>query len=354
MTSPSHFSSSQFTLREVLRNLREWTLFFSSKWKMLLIAILIGSGAGALYSVFKRPVYHADTTFVLEEGTLPNLGQMSGIASLLGVNLGGLGGNSGLFQGDNIMELYRSDRMLVETLLSPFDEEQLLVDRYVKSEELEEKWAPEVNFSSLKFSSSGERSVTQDSVLKEVAKLIREEQLSVAKIDRKLGIIRVSISSQDEAFAKEFNEALVNKVNTFYFDTKTKKTGENLRILQLQADSVRTILDQSMGSMASAQDRIPNANPLLSIATLEGRKKQIDVQSSAAVYQEIIKNLEVAKINHRINSPLIQIIDSPSLPLTRSEVRLGKGAVSGGIALLLLGLVWMYMKRLYEKHLQEG
>jgi len=353
MNSHSHFSPSQFTLREVVRNLQDWARFFLSQWKLLLGAGLLGAGLGALVSQVKDPVFHAETSFVLEEEGIGGIGQMSGVANLLGVNLGGLGGTNGLFQGDNIMELYRSDRMLEETLLSPFDSASFLVERFIQTEELDKKWAAEVDFTKLDFAAAKSPSVTQDSVVKEVAKLIREKQLSVVKPDRKLSIIQVSVSSKDEAFAKVFNETLVTKVNAFYFETKTKKTGENLRILQLQADSVRAILNQSIGSLASEQDRIPNANPLLSTATVTGRLKQVDVQSSAAVFQEIVKNLEIAKINHRINSPLIQIIDAPKFPLTRSEIRLGKGMISGALALGLLLLGVLYVRRLYQKHLQE-
>jgi uncharacterized protein involved in exopolysaccharide biosynthesis len=136
-------------------------------------------------------------------------------------------------------------------------------------------------------------------------------------------------------------------------ETKTKKTGENLRILQLQADSVRAILDASLGNLAAEQDRIPNANPLLSTATVNGRRKQIDVQTSASVFQEIVKNLEVAKINHRINSPLIQLIDSPSFPLKRTELRLVKGMVYGTFLAGLFALGLLFLRRLYQKHLQE-
>lgn len=354
MSSPSHFSPSQFTLREVIRNLQDWGRFFLSQWKLLLGAGILGAGLGAVVSQVKDPVFHAETSFVLEEEGMGGIGQMSGIANLLGVNIGGLGGTNGLFQGDNIMELYRSDRMLEETLLSPFDSSALLVERFIQTEELDKKWSSEVDFASLDFSKAlGAATVTQDSVVKEIVKLIREKQLSVVKPDRKLSIIQVSVSSKDEAFAKVFNETLVTKVNAFYFETKTKKTGENLRILQGQADSVRAILNQSIGALAYAQDRIPNANPLLSSATVDGRLKQVDVQSSAAVFQEIVKNLEVAKINHRINSPLIQIIDAPKLPLTRSEIRLGKGMGSGALALGFLVLGILYIRRLYQKHLKE-
>ena len=354
MSGNSHFSPPQFTLKEVVQNLIDWVKFFRSQWKSLALSLIIGAGLGAGYSQLKAPVFHAETSFVLEEEGMGGIGQMSGIASLLGVNLGGIGGTNGLFQGDNIMELYRSDRMLEETLLSPFDNKKLLVDRFIEFEELEKKWSSTIDLSALKFSASKENhGVKQDSVLKEIAKIIREKQLVVVKPDRKLSIIQVNVSSKDEGFAKLFNETLVSKVNTFYLETKTKKTGENLRILQIQADSVRAILDQSLGTLAAEQDRIPNANPLLSTATVNGRRKQVDVQTSAAVFQEIVKNLEMAKISHRINTPLIQLIDSPRLPLKRTEIRLVKGSVYGAFILGVLALSLLYLRRLYQKHLQE-
>ena len=354
MSGNSHFSPSQFTLKEVIQNLIDWVNFFRSKWKLLLFSLALGTGLGAVYSVLKDPVFHAESSFVLEEEGMGGIGQMSGIASLLGVNLGGIGGTNGLFQGDNIMELYRSDRMLEESLLSPFDNESLLVDRFIEFEELENKWASTIDLSGLTFSPSKENhGVKQDSVIKEIAKLIREKQLEVVKPDRKLSIIQVNISSKDEQFAKLFNETLVSNVNTFYLETKTKKTGDNLRILQIQADSVRAILDASLGTLASEQDRVPNANPLLNAATVNERRKQVDVQTSAAVFEEIVKNLEMAKINHRINTPLIQLIDSPKLPLKRSEVRLVKGMVYGAIIFGILALSFLYLRRVYQKHLQE-
>lgn len=355
MAGSQHFSDNQFTLKEVFQNISEWIAFFLSKWKILLLSGIIGIALGALVSIFKKPVFHAETSFVLEEGDAGGMGQMSGLASLVGVNLGSLGSTSGLFQGDNIMELYRSDRMLDETLLSKFDDNELLIDRFVTFEELDKKWASRVDIPSMDFSvPRAQFTVSQDSVVKEVAKLIRENQLSVAKPDRKLSIIQVSISSKDEAYAKVFNERLVQNVNTFYLETKTKKSGENLGILQSQADSVRKILDESIGAYAMATDRVPNANPLLSTATIETKKRQIDVQATGAVYEEIVKNLEIAKVNHRNNSPLIQIIDSPRFPLERSEIRLVKGMVLGCIIVGLLTLFVFYFRRLYQKHVQES
>ena len=355
MAGSKHFSDNQFTLKEVFQNFSDWISYFLSQWKILILAGLIGMALGALVSIFKKPVFHANTSFVLEEGDGGGVGQMSGLASLVGVNLGSLGSTSGLFQGDNIMELYKSDRMIDEALLSPFNENQLLIDRYIEFEELDKKWASKVDIPSMDFSKARENfTVSQDSVVKEVAKLVRDYQLSVTKPDRKLSIIQVTVSSKDELYAKVFNERLVENVNEFYKETKTKKTSENLSILQSQADSVRAILDQSIGAYASAADRVPNANPLLSSATIDVKKRQIDVQATGAVYEEIVKNLEIAKVNHRNNSPLIQIIDSPRLPLDRTEIRLVKGMVFGCAILGLLTLLFVYFRRLYQKHVQES
>ncbi|MEB2783265.1 exopolysaccharide biosynthesis protein [Algoriphagus persicinus] len=355
MSGSKHFTNNQFTIKEVIQNFSKWIAFFISKWKILLLAGLLGIGLGAMVSIFKKPVFIATTSFVLEDGDSGGMGQMSGLASLVGVNLGSMGGTSGLFQGDNIMELYRSDRMLDETLLSPFDENQLLIDRFIEFERIVKKWGSKVDIDVMDFSIPRESfTVSQDSVVKEVAQLVRENQLSVAKPDRKLTIIQVSVLSKDEAYAKVLNERLVENVNEFYRETKTKKTSENLAILQSQADSVRKLLDESIGAFASATDRVPNANPLLSSATIDTRKRQIDVQATGAVYEEVVKNLEIAKVNHRNNSPLIQIIDSPRFPLERSEIRLVKGMVLGCIIAGLLTLLALYFRRLYQKHVQES
>ena len=103
MADNPHFSKDQFTFAEVIRNLKHWILFFLAQWKVLFVAGLIGMAGGALISILKKPVFHAETSFVLEDGNGASLGQMSGLASLVGVNLGSLGGVSGLFQCDNIM-----------------------------------------------------------------------------------------------------------------------------------------------------------------------------------------------------------------------------------------------------------
>lgn len=348
-----HILDDKLTFREVILNLREWFFFYLGKWKNLALWALVGFMLGLIVSLVKKPVYVAETSFVLEDSDSGGLSQMSGIASLVGVNLGMLGGSSGLFQGDNIIELYRSNNMIGMTLLSPFDEDRLLIERYISFHELDKKWQKSVDVNNLDFRIDREAfSVTQDSVMREISRLIRENHLSVTKPDRKLSIIQVNISDKDEQFAKVFNETLVENVNRFYFETKTKKTFENLSILQAQADSARRILDKSLEELASITDRLPNPNPLMQTGNVAVRKKQIDVQSSSAIYTEIVKNLEIAKVNQRNNSPLIQIIDGPRYPLKRFEIKPLKGIVIGTFVGVMLGVIFLYAHQVYRRDIQ--
>ncbi len=58
---------------------------------------MIGGALGLAFALFKDPVYTATSTFVLEEGgSSASLGQYAGLASMVGVDLGGNGG--GIFQ----------------------------------------------------------------------------------------------------------------------------------------------------------------------------------------------------------------------------------------------------------------
>ncbi|GGZ19789.1 hypothetical protein GCM10007049_10420 [Echinicola pacifica] len=355
MAEQKHIIDDKITFGELILRFQDWIRYFKSKWKFIFIIATIAGLLGLLASWVKKPRYTADTTFVIEESSGGGMGGLSGLASLAGINLGSLESGSGLFKGENIMELYRSDNMLISTLLSPFKEEgSSLAERYISFHELDQKWKEKVDFERLDFGLPRQQfSVQQDSVMKELAKMIREGELDVSKPDRKLSIIKVGITSKDEHFAKEFNEKLVENVNRFYSETKTKKTSENLRILQSQADSVRKVLDQSLLSYAQLQDNRPNPNPLLQSAGVNIKKQQVDIQVATSAYGEIIKNLEVAKISHRNNSPLIQVIDEPIYPLRETRLKWYVGLVIGGIAGAFLAIFYLYITKLYHANVRR-
>ena len=336
MDKPKTTEPDELSIKDVLLRYKLVVKYLKTKILIIVAFGVLGGAFGLIYAFIKKPVYTATCTFVLDESKSSGggLSQVAGLASLAGIDLGGAAGAGGVFQGDNIMELYKSRKMIEKAILSEItvnNKKQLLIDRYISALELRKKWKQKgidtINF----LGASDNFNRTQDSIITDIAKAINKKVLDISKPDKKLTIIKVDISFVDELFAKEFNDKLVTTVNDFYIKTKIKKTSTNVNVLQRQADSVKAVLNSSLGGVASSIDAIPNANPLHSILKVPSQRKQIDVQASTAIYAEIVKNLELAKISLRQEAPLIQVIDNPVLPLEKEKL--------GKISMLMLGFV---------------
>jgi hypothetical protein len=68
-------------------------------------------------------------------------------------------------------------------------------------------------------------------------------------------------------------------------------------------------------ALAEIDQNIPNINPLAKTAKVPYQKAMVNLQANQAIYLEVVKQLELAKVTHRNKTPLIQIIDKPSFPL---------------------------------------
>lgn len=341
---------SREDLRLLIQSLKSWLYFLLAKWKVIMLIGLLGGLLGVLFAFSKTLNYIAKVDFVVEEGSRSGAGGLGGLAALAGVNLGGGGG--GAFQGDNILELYKSRTIITEALLSK-DGEGLLIDKFMSILEIRKGWKGKGELLDLDFSKEV-RTYQQDSILGVFVKIIKEKHLKVNKPDKMLALVRVEFVSPDEVFSKDFAEALVAKVNEFYVETRTKKGQDNVAILQRQTDSVRLELDKSLLAAAKARELAPNANLSRSMSlNVPYAKHEVDVQINEVLIKELMKNLELTKLELRKETPLIQIIDRPILPLEVVHTSKLKSLIIGGIlgGLLIVGylVVVEYYRRLMSE-----
>ena len=340
----------QFTFKELIASLSSFAQYLLGQWRAFLTIMLLSGALLIAFNYIGDKTYKAQTSFVLQNSD-SGLNEISSLASIAGVNLGGITDGSDLFQIDNVQELYRSNRMIVQTLLSKaeFPEgEQLLVERYIANKGYDKRWAGSalegVNFSIANFGESR----LQDSLLLEFSEDIRKDMLVVSKPNRKLSILNILVADEDPYLAKAFNEELVKNVNSFYKKTRTQKSGENLTILQRQSDSVKMVLDGAIQKLAELQEASPNRNPLYKTVLVDEQKLMIDIAASTAIYETVVTNLELAKISHRNNTPLIQIIDYPVLPLPDDRWKFSKALIIGLLIGAVLALLWLSLRRFYQ------
>ena len=112
---------------------------------------------------------------------------------------------------------------------------------------------------------------------------------------------------------------MVKEVSDFYVETKTKKTNTSLEVLQHQTDSVRRALNSALMNVAVSGDATPNLNLARQILRVPSQQKQVDVQANQAILLELVRNLETTKMLLMKETPLIQIIDRPILPLIKNK-----------------------------------
>ena len=337
----------KISLSFLYERLKDWILFLFSKWGTIVLGTICILFFTISYNYLVKPTYFARTTFVLDNDSTSSMGDLSSLASLAGINASSFIDASSLFQIDNIQELYRSNTMIKKTLMSTANDGKKdfkLIDRFIEVEKLKNKW-DKLGVNINNFESTKTISRTKDSLIKELIKTIKKENLIVDKPSRKTTILEIGFDHKDEILAKTFNENLVKIVNQFYNKTKTLKTGSNLKILQRQSDSVKIVLDTSIMLLAEIDQSIPNPNPLSKVNLVPYQKAMIDVQANSAIYQELLKQLELAKVTHRNNMPLIQVIDSPNYPLENSRWKLLKTIVYGIILGSIFSIFSLSFKR---------
>jgi uncharacterized protein involved in exopolysaccharide biosynthesis len=346
--------NDEITLKELIEKAKEWYSYLLSQWKIIVLAGVVGAALGLTYSFIKKPIYTASLTYALEDGkSSGGLGSALGLASSLGFDLGGTTG--GAFSGANLMELFKSRVMVEQTLLAPVMKGKAtisLAELYIQNKKWREKWQEKSQLKSLQFAPNANRAQfnrVQDSIFGIIYTDLSKNNLTVEQKDKKVAIGTITMTGTDEYFAQQFTLALTKTVIDFYIETKSKRAKENMDILMRQTDSVRAELNGAITGVAVANDNTFGLNPALNVKRVPSAKRQVDVQANTAILTELVKQTELAKVTLRKETPLIQVIDQPILPLPKERFGKAKGIVFGGILAGFLAVLGLVFKKIFQQ-----
>ncbi len=328
-----------FSLWAQFRQVWMWILYALGHWKQLLLAAVVGGSMGLAYNWWKPVDYRASITFVVEESKVGGGGSlMSALAGQFGVDIGSLSGGNGILAGDNVLQLLKSPSLIRKTLLLPIDSsgKRSLADVYVEVYGLNEKWeksrkvGKRISFAP----NTPSRNRLEDSLLQQVIKKILEKDLVIAKPDKKLGFFELAVSTRSEQLSVAFCEKLLKVATDFYIDTKTKRLSTNVKRLQEKADSLLYALNRKTYSAADANRQLLDVNPVYAVPEVSAEISSRDKVIQGTIYAEIVKNLEISKTSLIQETPTVQIVDAPVLPLSDNKTDWWK-AMLGGAALLV-------------------
>ena len=352
----NQIDNDEISLKELIQKIQEWIAYLKTQWKLIIGIAALGGIIASSIDSFIKPSYLATSTFVLEEDKGGGgLGSAMGLASSFGFDLGGGGG--GLFTSFNIIELMKSRLVVEKTLLKPVKvagKEISLADYYIQINELKEDWVKKPGLANINFPANADRtkfSLQQDSILQTISAELIKKNLTIIQKDKKASIISLTVKTESELFSKLFCEQLLKETSDFYIETKSKKSKLNVDILQRQADSIRAELNGAITGVAAASDNVYNLNPAYNVKKTPGTRRQVDVQANTAILTQLVAQLELSKVSLRKETPLVQLIDRPILPLEKEKLGRLKSLVLGGFLAGFLTVLYLVFGQLYRKML---
>ena len=353
--------SEEISIKELFLKIKEWFEYLKAKWFVICLFGILGATSGVIYAFFKKPLYTADLTFVIEEdkGTAGGLGGALGLATTLGFDLGTSGG--GIFSSANLIELMKSRSLVEKALLYPISVNNIqksIAAYFIEFNDLNKTWKNDSKLKDIQFIANEDRSMytlQKDSILGKIYQIITGSAgiLNVIQKDKKVGIITIEVQSSNETFSKVFAESIANVVSEFYVQAKSKKAKYNYEILQKQTDSVRSELNNAINGVAAANDNTFNLNPALNIKRTTSAKRQVDVQANTAILSQLITNLEMSKVALRKETPLIQIIDKPILPLKKDKTSKLISLILGSFISVIVVVLVLIIRRTLKGVFQE-
>ncbi|MDD5149984.1 MAG: Wzz/FepE/Etk N-terminal domain-containing protein [Flavobacterium sp.] len=351
MVTKEPINKDEISLKELIERGKEWYVYLLSQWKIIVLVGFSGAALGLAYSFMNKPVYTATLSFVVEdEKSGGGLSGALGLASSFGFDFGGSGGN--VFSGANLTEFFKSRKMVEQTLLTSVNlkgKVMTLAEMYIQNAKWRKDWEKEPKFANIQFLPNVDRknyTRVQDSVLGVISANLTKFNLLVAQKDKKIGIISIEMNSGSELFAKYFAEALAKEVSDFYIATKSEKARANMDILVRQTDSIRGELNGAITGVAVANDNTFNLNPSLNVRRTPSARRQVDVQANTAILTELVKQTELAKVTLRKETPLIQVIDRPILPLAKERFGKAKGILLGSFLGFFLAIFIIINKKI--------
>jgi hypothetical protein len=245
--------------------------------------------------------------------------------------------------------------MVEQTLLTPVIYEGKTIsmaEMYIQNNGWRDSWKDKPNFAAIQFLPNEDRkdyTRVQDSILGVMYADLSKNGLTVGQKDKKVAIITIDVNSTNELFSMYFTEALVKNVSDFYIETKSKKSRDNMLILERQTDSIRRALNGAITGVAVANDNTFGLNPAMNVRRAPSARRQVDVQANTAILTELVKQTELAKVTLRKETPLIQVIDTPILPLKKEKFGKAKGILLGGILAGFLTVFVLILRRIVKQ-----
>jgi len=308
-----------------------------NKRKIIFIAILAGVVIGLLVALLSPNEYQVTTTMLPQSDTEGGMGKISSLASLAGFDLDM---NSGESDISPIIypQVLESAPFMLKLMNIPFTFQQVdhpvsIYDYYMKIRkpsvlELVRQYTiglPGVFKASVKGSQTVSRTdkngplvmtENQDMIMQLLASCI------TLSINKKEGYLTLTCTMSEPLLAAQVAQQAQILLQTYITEFKTKKAVDQLLFIERRCAEKKVDCMNAQSRLASFQDRNWHISTASALAEQERLQNEYDIAN--AVYSELAKSLEQAKIQVKRKTPVFAIIKPVVVPLEKSQPQRSK------------------------------
>jgi len=327
-------------------------------WWIILLITGIGTAIGFYVDFEKNKRIKYLSKIVFSVSGANSSQDMGGFGSLLGMNTSQMGGDGGLFRGENLFYIIKTQPVLERVLLTPITlqnkKKELFVNYYLDSTFLrQDEWADyfvdrmgaRVVHNKRDSMVGKERDVFDGALGK-----IRNLEITVGQPDLKTAFYELTVSMENEMVSKTFVELLLKTIEGVYKETQTRKSREMEGIMKRRVDSLSRVLNRTESSLA----RTTSINVEAVAPTAKAAEVRLTRSTSfvSSLYLEASRSLENIQMSIVKESPLFTIIEPVLLPL-ETKLFTRENTKFGALIGFIMAIIFVMMRKTYSEALRD-
>lgn len=359
--SGQNSEEQEIDLLEILGRLwRERKFIFKVTFVFLVLGILV--------ALFSSKVYTAQCSIVPQTSSKSAGGNLSGLAAMAGINLGG--GESGELLSPKIYSMiinsvpFQKDLMQVKIKFQEYEEPVPLFDYY--TDDKYQKFSllgvikkytiglPGVIIGALKGKDEKDLPIVEDSTM--IESLSEKEDICVKAIkaaisfnlNEKEGYFILAANMPEPLAAAQLAAATQKLLQKYVTAFKIEKVENNLEFVEGRYQDAKREFEAKQQELAAFRD----ANRNFALEKARTNEERLKTQSDLlfSVYSELAKQREQANIQVKETTPIFTVVNPVTVPIERTKPKRGliciAFAILGGFIGMALVLVLPFIAKI--------
>ena len=298
------------------------------------VFVLVGISTALLLPV----IYSSSTTFINSQTESSSASGLSGVASLVGINLSGMSSGSEIppTMYPQIGESVEFKRTLVDSYID--EKEQIKLGDFL------------ANYNSI------EKSVTENSNKLFISEFENElfdvmnDVISIS-VDQKEGFVTISANMPNSEYAANTCINAREILQKIIIDSRIKSAKQKLEYSEKQLASKRIEFEEIQNKLAYFNDS--NINLVTSSVINERDKLEAEFQIINAVMIELSKQVEQRKLQVSEDTPVFSIVKEASMPVKRSPPKITLVVLIFGFVGIIVSVFYILIKDPFKQILNK-